>query len=284
MAIGLGGLIAQSIGSAGTIMLPLVGAVRGWQAAFLIVGMASLLLVPMLCTLREPERRSFGAIEVTGEALGAFFRRRAGLVACYFGALAALTLMAYANVAWFPSYFIRVHGLGQAEVGARYGATLAFAGTLGLVIGGLLSDWLVARGWATGHLMLAAGASALAIVPGVMTPLADSADSAFMLMIPLVFFGGMPTGAAATMTQLIAPSHLRGMVVAVFLLWINLVGIGIGPLSIGLLNDHLFHDPLAIGRSMAIVIGCASTIGAIMLLLALRPYARALKEIDAARS
>ncbi len=284
LAIMLGGLIAQSVGTAGSIALPLIGAVRGWQAAFLIVGGASLLLVPLLATLREPPRRSFGKMEVAGETLGAFFRRRAWLVACYFGGLAVLTLMAYANVAWFPSYFIRIHGLDRGTIGLGYGGVLAVAGTAGLVSGGAVSDWLVRRGVATGHLAVAVGATVLAIVPGTLTPLAGSASQSFMLMVPLIFFGAMPTGASATMTQLIAPPHLRGMVVAVFLLIINVVGIGLGPLSVGLLNDRVFGDPLAIGRSMALVIGCSTMIGALLLALAIRPYARALKEIDAARA
>lgn len=284
LAIMLGGLIAQSVGTAGSITLPVVGAVRGWQAAFLLVGSASLLLVPLLATLKEPPRRSFGKAEVTGETLGAFFRRRALLIACYFGGLSVLTLMAYANVAWFPSYFIRVHGLSRSEVGFGYGSVLAVAGTVGLVVGGLMSDWLVWRGLAIGHLVVAVGATLLAIIPGTLTPLASSASESFMLMVPLIFFGAMPTGASATMTQLIAPPHLRGMVVAVFLLVINVIGIGLGPLSVGLLNDRFFGDPMAIGHSMALVIGCSTVLGALLLALAMTPYARALKELDAARA
>jgi MFS family permease len=284
LAIMLGGLIAQSVGTAGTIDMPMIGAVRGWQAAFLIVGGASLLLVPLLATLKEPPRRNFGKAEVSGETLGAFFHRRRTLFTCYFGALAVLTLMAYANVAWFPSYFIRVHGLSRSAVGLYYGVVLAVAGTAGLVAGGFASDWLVRRGVVTGHLIVALGATLFAIIPGTLTPLAGSANQSFMLMVPLIFFGAMPTGAAATMTQLITPPHLRGMVVAVFLLVINVVGIGLGPLSIGLLNDKMFGDPAAIGQSMALVIGLSTTIGALLLALAVRPYARALKELDAARA
>lgn len=284
LAIALGGIIAASVGNAGTIVLPLIGAVRGWQAAFLIVGAASFLLIPLLATLKEPPRRSFGRAEISGETLAAFFRRRAGVIACYFGALATLTLMAYANVAWFPSYFIRIHGLSPWEVGLAYGGVLAAAGTVGLVAGGMVSDWLVARGHATGHLIVAACATGLAIVPGTLTPLAETPLQAFLLMVPLVMFGAMPTGAAATMTQLIAPAHLRGMVVAVFLLWINVVGIGLGPLTVGLLNDYAFADPMAIGKSMALVIGCCTTMGCGLLVLGLRPYARALGEIDATRA
>lgn len=284
LAIMLGGLIAQSVGASGNVILPIVGAVRGWQAAFLIVGAGSLLLVPLLATLKEPPRRSFGAVEVAGETISAFFRRRAGLVACYFGGLSVLTLMAYANVAWFPSYFIRVHGLSRSEVGFGYGSVLALAGTAGLVIGGLVSDHLVRRGIATGHLLLAVGATLLAIVPGILTPLAGSASQSFMLMVPLVFFGAMPTGASATMTQLITPPQLRGMVVAVFLLIINVIGIGLGPLSVGLLNDRFFGDPQAIGHSMALVIGCSTIVSALLLALAIPLYARALQELDAARA
>ena len=277
LAIAVGGLIAQAVGTADRVTLPLIGSVRGWQAAFLAVGALSFAMIPLLSTLREPERRIFGGPSGDlRETLGRFLMRQRRLVICYFGGLAVLTLMAYANVAWFPSLFVRVHGMTRSEVGLTYGTILGIAGAAGLILGGVTADRLVRGGRPTGHLVVAATAAALTIVPGTLAPLMADPRVAFTLMVPLTLFGAMPTGAAATMTQLIAPPHLRGLVVAMLLLVINVVGFGLGPVSVGLLNDRLFHDPLAIGRSMAIVIAFGSITGTILLACAIRPYARAL--------
>jgi len=57
---------------------------------------------------------------------------------------------------------------------------------------------------------------------------------------------------------------------------ISLVGIGIGPVVIGFMTDHLFTAPTDIRYSLAIVVGCAAPIMCALLLLALKPY-RALR-------
>jgi hypothetical protein len=42
----------------------------------------------------------------------------------------------------------------------------------------------------------------------------------------------------------------------------NLLAAGLGPLLVGVLNDHVFHDPMKIGESMRIVLPTSFLIAA----------------------
>jgi MFS family permease len=57
----------------------------------------------------------------------------------------------------------------------------------------------------------------------------------------------------------IAPAPMRGQFIALFTGVLNLLGVGIGPLAIGVITDYVLVDPAAIGYSILIVtlIACA---------------------------
>ncbi|MCY1421451.1 hypothetical protein D9M71_371080 [compost metagenome] len=52
---------------------------------------------------------------------------------------------------------------------------------------------------------------------------------------------------------------MRGQFIALFTGVLNLLGVGVGPLAIGLITDYVLVDPAAIGYSILIVtlIACA---------------------------
>jgi hypothetical protein len=59
------------------------------------------------------------------------------------------------------------------------------------------------------------------------------------------------------------PNRLRGQASAIYFLCNSIVGLTLGPLSVGLLTDYVFEDPKAIGRAIglvAIVIGPATAL------------------------
>ena len=53
--------------------------------------------------------------------------------------------------------------------------------------------------------------------------------------------------------QTITPSQIRAQVAAIFLMFANLIGMGLGPTFIALITDYVFQDDLAVGKSIAIV-------------------------------
>jgi hypothetical protein len=52
---------------------------------------------------------------------------------------------------------------------------------------------------------------------------------------------------------MVTPPEMRGQVVALYLLISNLLGLTLGPLLVALGTDRIFHDDLAVGRSLALL-------------------------------
>src|SRR3546814_2979842 len=90
-----------------------------------------------------------------------------------------------------------------------------------------------------------------ALVTGVQTCalpiLVDNVTLAFALLIPTMMLTTAASSVQGTALQLMAPPRMRGRVIAIYLLFVTLVGMGIGPLLIGVLSDHWFTA--ADGRS-----------------------------------
>lgn len=75
--------------------------------------------------------------------------------------------------------------------------------------------------------------------------------------------------------QILAPPLMRSRVSAIFLFVNSLLGLTVGSLVVGLLNDHVFRSAGSVGLSIVVVASAASA-GAVLLLQCARaPYAQA---------
>ena len=172
---------------------------------------------------------------------------------------------------------VRRYGWSPGHTGLVFGAIVAVAGTLGIVTGGRLADWLRQRGNPDSNLRIALWAAAAGLPFVMLFPLAPSANAAAALLVPVVFFMSMPFGVAPAAIQQMMPNTMRAQATAVYLFVINLVGIGLGPTIVAALTERVFHDPRAVHLSLLIV-GAVSYVLAIALLWAgLRPYRRSLE-------
>jgi hypothetical protein len=111
----------------------------------------------------------------------------------------------------------------------------------------------------------------ITLVPALLVP---SATFMVALLVPAMFFLGLPIGTAYAAVQLIFPAAVRGTVSATVLLVLNLLGITLGNLLPGLLDDQLFHSDNALGFSMAITTAGAALAGALAAWLTFGPYRR----------
>ena len=90
----------------------------------------------------------------------------------------------------------------------------------------------------------------------------------------LLYFGvALCFGVATTAFVTITPPPLRARMVAIYLLVGNLLGLGLGPPSVGLLLDHLLHDPTKVGLALAIVAAPTLLLGLMLLWAARRGFA-----------
>jgi MFS family permease len=81
-------------------------------------------------------------------------------------------------------------------------------------------------------------------------------------------------GSAVAALQMIFPNQVRGQVSAFYLFCLNLGGLTLGPLMLGVLNDYVFHSEAAIGKSIAITIAGGAVLMLILFAATRAPYKR----------
>lgn len=275
LALILGGLAVTATSGEAAVTLPLLGAVRPWQAAFIIVGLPGLLVAALMLTVREPSRKERGKAGGAVPSITDTFRfvgsRATSILPIVIG-FGINAILSYGLAAWVPTFFIRVHGWTAGEVALAYGTILLTAGCSGILIGGWLADRLTARGKPDGALRasLFGMACVIPVVPFIGlggTPALSLAALAWSS-----FFLGVPTGIAPAALHSITPNEYRGQVTALYLFAINLIGLGIGPTLVALATDHLFRSDLAVGHSLALVTGIASVVAFSFIAFARRGY------------
>ena len=248
-----------------------------WQLAFMIVGFPGLLLVPLFLMLPEPVRRGPGVAQPLSirEILAVIRGCSAALVPMFAG-FSMVTLVSYAYFIWTPAVLQRGYGWNPAQVGLAFGMILIFCGTAGVYIAGWLSDLLTRRGHLDAPLKVAAFGFVGCGLFGALIPFMPNATAALFLIGPAILLSNMPYACAGTAIQLLVPNRARAQVTALYITLTTLVGLGVGPLVIGLMTDHVFKDPAAVRYSLAIVVSVPAPIMFLLLLSACRPY-RALR-------
>ena len=271
IAMLVGGAVINLIGQAGPVELPIVGALRPWQLAFLAVGLPGLLVGALMFTVKEPLRR--GTSSATESRAGqvsigevvTFMLGEWRFFASIFVGLSLIGMVIIAVLSWTPTYFIRLHGWSAGEVGIRYGMVLLLFGTSGSVIGGWLADWLRERGVPNAILLTIMGVTLAALPLAVAMPLLARDSLSFLLLIPVTFLLASPVGLTAAAMQLATPNRMRAQVTAVCFLVVALIGSGFGPLTVALATDYVFVNDMAVGKSIALVSGVLMPIGVLSL-------------------
>ncbi|MFI5314557.1 MAG: spinster family MFS transporter [Myxococcota bacterium] len=232
-------------GALGSILGGYLGHHYGWRTAFLAVGVpGALLAVIVRLTLREPPRGGFDAPksgepkaqESVREVLG-FMMRLPSFLHMSFGA-SLHAFYGYGAAYFVPVFLIRVHHMDKLEVGAWLGLIALTTGVIGIALGGAISDRLAQRD-ARWYMRVPAIASTLAIPFAVIFYLWPDPRTAILLSIPGTLLGGVYLGPTFAMTQTLVRPQMRALASAILLFIINLIGLGGGPLMVGIVSDHL---------------------------------------------
>ena len=91
---------------------------------------------------------------------------------------------------------------------------------------------------------------------------------------PALLFMTLPGGTAIQVVQEAVPNRLRGQASAIYYLANSIVGLTLGPLSVGLLTDYVYEDPLRIGSALALVAIVIAPITTVLAFPTRAPFAR----------
>ena len=263
----LGSAVVSYVEGMDQIVLPLFGAMEGWQVTFVIIGLPGVLVsLLMLATVKEPARTGVvddNAIPVR-TVVGYLWQRRTAYLGHIFG-VSIFIMVVYALNLWGPSYFIRTFDYSRSEAGLVMGVIMIGAGTAGLLLAGTVSDRLLAKGVQDAYprtilfSMIAMIPSATAL--GFITN--DVIGIVFMTFA--IFFSAFQGGISGGTLQLMTPNRMRGQVMALYMLAANLIGLGLGPTVIAMTTDYVFGYDAALGKSIALCAAVLCPLGALIL-------------------
>lgn len=279
LALVIGGLVIQAVNEAPAIHLPVLGELAGWQAVFIIIGLGGAILLPMLATVPEPERRNEkapGSGEREAVGLWAFLLGNRRFFGVYYAGVAGCALLISGVMAWAPAFFMRAHGWTAPETGLRYGLVVMVFGPLGTIGAGYLATRLARRGLVGAPLIVCGAVMLLASPPLILAALASNGWAALAAFALATVFLAAPGGVAIQTLQDVCPNALRGRATALYFLSANIVGLTFGPLIAAALTVHVFGDPVDTGKSLAALSVMAGPITAALLFSALKPYRKLL--------
>lgn len=215
----------------------------GWRMAFVVVGLPGVLVALLFwLTVKEPVRGQSEQLVDEGELpkLADVFRtiwHKKSFRYMPF-AMGFSAFVVYCNLIWAPSFFIRTHDMSVSQVGMWLALTSGLFGMIGCYAGGYLSDRVVARtGDARYYMWIPAIATLLALPLLVGVYLSPEPTTAFWIFAPAWFLGNIWIGPTFATVQGISPLRMRATSLAILVLVNNIIGLGLGPLVVGVLSD-----------------------------------------------
>lgn len=281
LALVIGGGVIGLLSTHPVILLPVVGAIRWWQAVFLIVAALGLPVAIIASRMPEPTRvGGTGKEAPTFRAVLAYFWSHRGVIGAVTLCWAFVLMAGYSVGAWFPAFLIRTFGWSAGQVGLWFGLVVVVAGAAGAVTGGLASDW-AARRRGDGRVWTVTGFALAAAPAAIAYPLAGSAPLALALAGVFTVCQAAAAASVPTVLQQILPSRMRGLGSALVLAVTILLGAGLGPTVVALVTDLAFGDRLMIRYSLAVVVPVMALGAALMGAATLPSYARLHRLVEA---
>nr|WP_255696811.1 MFS transporter [Sandaracinobacteroides sayramensis] len=218
-----------------------IAATYGWRAAFWIAAIPGLILAVLIYLFMPDAPR--GQYDGEQPEAAPFSRTIAQLwenrayrwlcIAASFGVFSSLGMLI-----WLPQFFIRLHGMGQREVGFLFGPAASFGLIAGMLIGGWLGNRLAKRGLSVpvwiciiANLLLVPVLLLVLWSPSTTVALAACFAAMGLAVVYAPAF-------QATMQSVCLPRQ-RGMASAFSNVLNALIGQGLIPLFVGMLSDRL---------------------------------------------
>jgi MFS family permease len=239
------------IGSAvGIVLGGFITSLMSWRMAFFIVGLAGLLITPLLkLTVREPPRGGLdppaarpapGAAALRAPSLLeviVVLLRKPSFWGLSFGASSA-SMMGYGLFFWAPSFLVRSFHLSLLQASLTFGTLVLVGGLIGIWAGGVLADRY--GGERRGMYALIPAMAFVTTIPFYVAGVLSTTlwISLTVLLVPTAL-GLVWLGPVLAAVQQVVPATMRATTSALFLFINNLIGIGLGTTIIGFVSDSM---------------------------------------------
>lgn len=234
----------------------------GWRMAFFVVGIPGFLVALLVrFTIREPKRgQSDDASSVGGgsaesttfaETVNTLLNLKSFRYFAVGAGLAAFTSYGIGN--FMPSFLIRTYGFNNLEVGSSLALITGIGGAIGTFMGGYLADKYgkTDKRW---YLWIPAIPAILSVPAMLLALFSGNSQVTLALLFVSTMTGAFYLGPSIAMTHTLLPPSMRAMGSAVLFLVLNLIGLGLGPLFVGIVSDslHATYGTQSLQYSLAI--------------------------------
>jgi MFS family permease len=287
MAWIIGGQIVEFVSGTPNFTLPIVGAVRSWQAVFFIVGVPGALLSLIIFTVPEPVRRGLRDAQALTRSgftayrdLWSFIRSRGRFFLCHYLGFGFAGVVLVGAGSWYAPHLSRNFHWNPAQVGLGIGITISAGSILGMMVSGKLVDYLFRKGYRDAQMRYYMCSLLIATPIGITAMTSGNVWVYLSLITALAVFMAPMASLAITTLNIVTPNELRGTGAAFYALASGILAAGGGPVVIAAVSDYIYKDEKAIGLAMATVIAFALPLAALCMYLALRPLRDAVQQAD----
>lgn len=219
----------------------------GWRQAFIVAGMPGFAVALLLfLTLKEPPRGGADvqqAAPVGMDVLPALrlIAAQPGLLPCMLGII-CLAISISGMISWIASFFVRTHGLSMSQTGLVVAIAFGLLGPVGGALSGAYVDRLNRRAGGFDPRRPALSAAITSCITALLAFVAllsveTSVAIAFLMLCGLV--SAAYNGPANSLLVTLAPPQVRGLTISILQFGANLVGMGVGPLIVGIVSESV---------------------------------------------
>lgn len=183
-----------------------------------------------------------------------------------------LSFITYSGAAFGPAFYMRNFGVSEGEVATVLGLTAAIAGMTGVILGGIIGDKLRKK-YVNGRFYVAFLVILLIAPFNLGVLYSENLYVSYIWNFIVQLISPMWVGIAPAIVADLVMPRMRAIAGAFYILMVSMLGLALGPYSVGLLSDTLISQgysdaeglKTALAASMGVLI-----ISATMLLLACR--------------
>ena len=261
----------------------LVGVVRPWQWAFIIVGAPGLLWALLVLTTREPARRGASGAKVRSvpvREVASFMAKEWRTYLATIGGGCIKTLMALGPGLWMPTMLHREFGWALSEAGLWLGAITIVGSPVGMIAGGRLAESWTRKGRSDANLRVVLYALYASVPMSIVTSLLPGAPLVLAAYAVQVLATGVGFGPSIASFQLVTPNAMRAQIGSVMQFSGNVLAFAVSPLIVALFTDFLFHDPAQLKYSIALSAAVFGPVAIVIVAQGMGPYRRSYERAE----
>jgi predicted MFS family arabinose efflux permease len=223
----------------------------GWRVTLVVLGLPGLALAALAwLTLCEPRNDRCAQGEVSRPARSPKASTQPSLLqVCatlwanstfrhLLFAFAVMSFFGYGIGQWQSAFFLRSYELETGELGTWLAVVYGAGGLIGTYWGGALASARAARNERLQLRTMAVVLSSFGVL-SAMIYCASIYKIAFGLMFVSIIGGAAINGPLFATIQTLVPENMRAQSIAFIYLFANLIGMGLGPLAVGVVSDLL---------------------------------------------